>query len=101
MSMKRFLFFLALMACVGITGCELIDDEEDRDLTFVNQARRSVQVIPLTIEWKGFTLKPGEKKKLYDVRDVDYRLRPDSWFKLGSASTERYIIIVDAPPEKK
>lgn len=91
-------FLLIMLGCVAFSGCELIEDDEDLDLTFENRAGRSVGVIPLTSEWAGFTLKPGEKKKLYDIRDVDYRLRPDSWFQLGSASTERYIIIVDAPP---
>lgn len=97
---KKLLGFISIMlGCMVIAGCEIIDDDEDLNLTFENRARRSVQVIPLTIEWPGFTLRPGEKKRMNNIRDVDYRLRPDAWFQLGSASTERYIIIVDAPPE--
>ena len=33
-----------------------------------------------------------------DIRDIDYRWEPERRYRLGTASTERYIIFVDAPP---
>ncbi len=97
--MKKFLAYMMLASTLAFTvGCEL-EESEDLNLTFENMSSREVQVIPLTSEWAAFTLRPGEKKKLYDIRDIDYRLRPDSRVQEGSASTERYIIIVDAPPK--
>lgn len=97
--MKKLMVLAALVSGLFfMTGCEE-DSDSDNNLTFENMSSRTVQVIPLTSEWAAFTLQPGEKKKLFDIRDVDYRLRPDARVQEGSASTERYIIIVDAPPE--
>lgn len=97
--MKKLLAYMMLASSLAfIAGCEL-EESDDLNLTFENMSSREVQVIPLTSEWAAFTLQPGEKKKLYDIRDIDYRLRPGSRVQEGTASTERYIIIVDAPPK--
>ena len=88
-----------LMAGVmlGLTGCEDYEAKANR-LTFENASRFTVQVIPLTTEWSGFSIAPGEIVKLDDVRDLDYIFEPADSVQEGSASTERYIIFVDAPP---
>jgi hypothetical protein len=97
--MKKIMVLAALVSgLIFMTGCEE-DSDSDNNLTFENMSSRTVQVIPLTSEWGAFTLAPGEMKKLYDIRDVDYRLRPDARVQEGSASTDRYVIIVDSPPE--
>ena len=93
------LFTSILMAVlmISLAGCEDYESKAYR-LTFENASRSTVQVIPLTTEWGGFTLAPGEIKKLNDIRDVDYRFEPEGEVQEGSASTERYIIFVDTPP---
>ncbi|MGA1530725.1 MAG: hypothetical protein ACO398_08260 [Kiritimatiellia bacterium] len=96
--MKKLALLTALLAgSLLVAGCEE-DSDSDNNLVFENVSSREVQVIPLSSEWATFTLKRGEKKKLYNIRDVDYRLRPSSRVQEGSASTDRYIIIVDTPP---
>ncbi|MBU1694565.1 MAG: hypothetical protein KKC51_11460 [Verrucomicrobia bacterium] len=97
--MKR-LFISILMAVwmFSLTGCES-DYSNNFRLTFENASRFTVQVIPLTTEWGGFSVAPGEIVKLDDIRDVDYRFEPADNVQEGSASTERYIIFVDAAPE--
>lgn len=96
--MKKVGFGLLLAFCVlGLVACE---EEKNNDLTFDNASRLTVTVIPLSTEWGGFDLAPGERKKLKDIQNPDYRFEPDSQVQEGSSSTERYIIFVDAPPEK-
>ena len=82
---------------LSLAGCEDYESKAFR-LTFENASRVTVQVIPLTTEWSGFSIAPGEIVKLDDVRDLDYIFEPADSVQEGSASTERYIIFVDAPP---
>ena len=93
------LFTGILMAVLmlSLAGCEDYESKAYR-LTFENASRFTVQVIPLTTEWSGFSLAPNEIVKLNDIRDVDYSFAPEGQVQEGSASTERYIIFVDTPP---
>ncbi|MBP7831306.1 MAG: hypothetical protein KA248_15465, partial [Kiritimatiellae bacterium] len=88
---------LVAAALLPLIGCEDYDKKANR-LTFENASRYTVQVIPLTTEWEGFTLGMGERVRLNDIRDVDYRYEPEGAVQEGSASSERYIVFVDAPP---
>lgn len=92
--MKRALLAI-LMAIVAATivGCEDYDEEP---LHFVNSSSYVVTVTSLSTEWVGFALAPGQERKLSGIRDVDYTFSPDEWVQQGSASTERYIVFVNA-----
>lgn len=92
--MKKAVFAI-LMAVVAISlaGCE---DYDEQPLHFVNSSDYVVTVTSLSIEWTGFALAPGQERKLSDIRDVDYTFSPDKWVQEGSASTERYIVFVNA-----
>ena len=91
--------FAITLCLLSLTGC-LFDSTADdkKDLTFENASRSTVQVIPLTTEWVGFTLAPGLKQDVGGVRDIDFRYEPLNRVQEGSASTERYIVFVDAIP---
>jgi len=95
----KILSFNILMAVLmlGFVGCDDQSDEANK-LYFENASRFSVQIIPLSTEWSGFSLAPGEIRELDDIRDIDFRYEPEEEVQEGSASTERYIIFVDAPP---
>lgn len=100
--MKSLLFgILVAVLMLSLTSCEMADDSKAFRLTFENASRVTVQVIPLTTEWSGFSIAPGEIVKLNDIRDVDYVFEPTDSVQEGSASTERYIIFVDAPPSEE
>ena len=90
---------VALMCC--LTGCFEEDSREKaKRVSFENASGYVVSVIPLTIEWGGFTLAPGQRVKLKDIDNVDFRYEPSDRVQEGSASTERYIVFVDAPPSE-
>ena len=74
--------------------------EKAKELTFENMSGYTVAVIPLTIEWGGFSLAPGQRMKLKDIDNPDFRYEPSERVQEGSASTERYIVFVDAPPSE-
>ena len=92
--MKRALLAI-LMAIVAATivGCEDYDEEP---LQFVNSSSYVVTVTSLSTEWVGFALAPGQERKLSGIRDVDYTFSPDEWVQEGSATTERYVVFVNA-----
>jgi hypothetical protein len=94
--MKKLAYALLMsVLALGIAGCE--DEPEETDnLEFTNASRYTVNVIPLTTEWGGFSLAPGEKRKLNDIRDADFRYEPSTRVQEGSASKERFIVFVDA-----
>ena len=93
--MKKMLFSLVLgLGLILSSGCE-VGEEDDRDLEFVNASHQTVEVIPFTREWIGFTLAPGEKKVIRDVTTLDFRVRPDATVQESSASTDRRVIFVD------
>lgn len=99
--MKKFIFSVLMAAAMlSLIGCEDYDKKANR-LTFENASRFTIQVIPLTTEWAGFTLAPGDRVRLNDIRDVDYRYEPEGAVQEGSASSERYIVFVDAPPSEE
>lgn len=94
--MKKMLFSLVLgLGLILSSGCEVGDDDDDRDLKFVNASHQTVEVIPFTREWSGFTLAPGEKIVIRDVTTLDFRVRPDATVQESSASTDRHVIFVD------
>lgn len=96
--MKKLLCVMAAaFTAIAFVGCEDYDEKANR-LTFENASHFTIQVISLTTEWEGFTLAPGERVRLNDIRDVDYRYEPEGSVQEGSASDERYIVFVDAPP---
>ncbi|HOW98606.1 MAG TPA: hypothetical protein P5567_05620 [Kiritimatiellia bacterium] len=96
--MKKLLCVFAMaFAAIPFVGCEDYDEKANR-LTFENASHFSVQVISLTTEWNGFNLAPGERVRMNDIRDVDYRYEPEGSVQEGSASSDRYIVFVDAPP---
>ena len=101
--MNKFLFSVCLVVWVlGFTGCELFSSgDEYPSLTFENASRSTVTVYPLTTEWGAFSLAPTEVKEMADIRDTDYRFEPHLKVQEGSASTENYVIFVDAPPIEK
>ena len=95
--MKKALFVVLLVVGIaaGWVGCQDYDTEA---LHFVNSSSHTVTVTSLSIEWTGFTLAPGDERKLSGIRDVDYDYEPDEKVKTGSASTTRYIVFVNATP---
>jgi hypothetical protein len=99
--MKYFLCgVLAMGLLFGLTGCNdpLSGNSDPSPLTFENASRYVVTVYPLTTEWGAFSLAPMDVKEMKDIRDIDYRWEPKSKVQLGSASTDRHVIFVDAPP---
>jgi len=98
----RTLFGSILLAILvlGFTSCEPFSSSStgSDDLKFENASSHTVQVIPLTTEWSGFSLAPGEKRILHNIRDVDFYFEPTATVQEGSASLARSIIFVDAPP---
>ena len=100
--MRKAIFSAALAAVVCcLAGCFEDDSKEKaKELTFENMSGYTVAVIPLTIEWGGFSLAPGQRLKLKDIDNPDFRYEPSERVQEGSASTERYIVFVDAPPSE-
>ena len=98
--MKK-LAYLVLTAIVllGLTGC-FEDDYDPNQLRFENASSYSVMVLSLTTEWAGFPLDPGMVVVLEDIQNVDYRFTPEDRVKEGSASTERDVVFVNAPPSE-
>ena len=92
--MKRVLLvILFALATASWIGCEDYDTES---LHFVNSSSFTVAVTSLSIEWTGFILLPGDDMKLSGIRDVDYEYTPKDQVKTGFASTDRYIVFVNA-----
>ena len=92
--MKRaWLAILLAIVAATIVGCE---DYDEQPLHFVNSSSYVVTVTSLSTEWVGFAIAPGQERKLSDIRDVDYTFSPEKWVQEGSASTERYIVFVNA-----
>lgn len=90
-------FIIAIGVSFFAAGC--LDDSGDPNrLTFENLSTRTVTVIPLSTEWGAFTLEPGEKRRLDNIKNIDHRLSPDERVQAGRASSERHIIIVNRPP---
>jgi hypothetical protein len=90
--------FMAVLL-LGLAGCSWQDDTENpNDLSFENASTHMVQVVSLTAEWGSFTLAPGEKVVLHNIKNVDYYFNKAKDVKVGSASTTRNVIFVDAIP---
>ena len=97
--MKKALLVITLaIAAVVLAGCE---DYDTKPLQFVNSSDYVVKVKSLSIEWTGFTLAQGERRKMTDIRDVDFTFEPSDKVMEGSASTERFIVFVNAQPAEK
>lgn len=95
---KALLVILLAIAAAGLAGCE---DYDTKPLEFVNSSSHVVTVTSLSIEWTGFRLAPGESRKMTDIRDVDYTFEPQDRVQTGFASTDRFIVFVNAEPEEK
>ena len=92
--MKRaWLAILMAVVAATIVGCE---DYDEQPLHFANSSSYVVTITSLSTEWVGFALAPGQERKLSGIRDVDYTFSPEKWVQEGSASTERYIVFVNA-----
>ena len=90
---KAWLAILMAIVAATIVGCEDYDEEP---LHFVNSSSFVVTVTSLSTEWVGFALAPGQERKLSGIRDVDYTFSPDEWVQEGFATTERYVVFVNA-----
>ena len=98
----RMVGLLLAVSLLCFAGCELLEnDDEGQSLTFENASRSVVTVYPLTTEWGAFSMVPTQVVKMDDIRDTDFRYEPHLKVQEGSASTERYVIFVDAPPIEK
>ena len=89
---KALLVILLAIVAVALAGCE---DYDTRPLRVVNASDYVVRVKSLSTEWNGFSLAPGENRKMTDIRDVDFTFEPADKVQEGSASTERYIVFVN------
>lgn len=85
---------MLVISLLSLTGCDL-EDSKYNDLSFENVSRFNVEVIPLTTEWAGFTLAPGERRKFDDIDNPDFTWEPIDKVELGVASTDRDVIFVD------
>ena len=91
----------ACAALLGTTGCELFSNQDDYgSLSFENASHFEIQVYPLTTQWSAFTLAPGQRVEIGDVRDTDFYFKPEDRVQEAAASGEREVIFVDAVPEK-
>lgn len=94
--MKNIILVVAAMALAcGLAGCEDDTKEKARELSFDNQSRYTVHVIPLTIEWEKFPLLSGQKRTFKNVKNPDFTFSPDWRVKEGANSTKRHVIFVD------
>lgn len=94
--MKNFISCVAVIVLVfWVSGCFDSGTDRSKRLTFENASHRTVHVISLTHEWQSFSLAPGEKVKLRNIDNPDYRYEPEHLIKEGSASSDRRVIFVD------
>lgn len=94
--MKRLLSSIAsIMLVFAFTGCFDSGSNTANRLTFENSSTYRVHIIPLTTEWGGLHLDPGETVRLDDVKDVDYRYEPSTRVMEGSRSEERHVVFVN------
>ena len=94
--MKKALYVFLLTIVTGcLAGCE---DYDTKPLHFVNSSSYSVIITSLSIEWTGLVLAPGQDRKMTDIRDVDFMYEPANLVQEGFASTDRYIVFVNAEP---
>jgi hypothetical protein len=89
---KALLGILLVGLAVGLVGC---NDYDTQPLEFVNASSFTVVITSLSIEWTGFVLQPGEKRKMEGIRDVDFTFYPDTRVQEGFATTDRYIVFVN------
>ncbi len=95
-SMRKILLgIVALALAAGLAGCEDDTKEKARELSFDNQSRYTVHVVPLTIEWSKFPLLSGQKRTLKNIKNPDFTYTPDWKVEEGVNSTERRVIFVD------
>ena len=99
--MKKIVGSIVMAAMVfGLMGCFVDDNtkEKAKELTFDNQSRYTVEVIPLTIEFTAFYMASGERRTFKDIANPDFRYEPTWKVAEGSESTDRYVVFVDALP---
>lgn len=96
--MKLLTCLVVSAVMIALAGCEF-DESKYNDLKFDNASRFTVSVNPLTTEWSGFSLAPGEKRSFGDINNPDFSWEPLSKVDLGSSSTDRRIIFVDRAKE--
>jgi hypothetical protein len=96
----RGLALFLVVAVLGLPGCTDIfeSSKPDRSLRFENASSFTVTVISQSTQWGGVTLAPGERVKIGNVRDLDYRWFPPTRVVKGGASSDRDVIFVNAPP---
>lgn len=90
---KVWLGILLVVLAFSLAGCETNYDTQP--LEFVNASSFTVVITSLSIEWTGFVLQPGEKRKMEGIRDVDYTFYPNTRVQEGFATTDRYIVFVN------
>jgi hypothetical protein len=94
--MKKILLGIAAIASISLlAGCDTGSSSTSKRLTFINNSTYRVEVIPLTTEWGGISLQPGDVVRLDKVRDLDWRYEPTTRVKEGSASTDRRVVFVN------
>jgi hypothetical protein len=99
---KTWLLLMVVVVALACAGCEDDTKEKARQLTFENRSSYVIDIVPLTIEWQGFSLAPNEIVTLKDIDNVDwYFSRPSpSKVQEGSSSQERWVIFVNAIPSE-
>lgn len=89
---KALLVLLTALMAAALAGCE---DYDEQPLEFINSSSFNVVITSLSIEWTGFALAPGQRRKLTGIRDVDFDWSPGKYVKQGFASTSRYVVFVN------
>lgn len=97
--MKKWLLLAALALPLFVsTGCEPFETEDDEGVTeFFNKSNLRVIVIPESQGWSGFALKPGERKKVYDVYDLYFSFEPRFRVKVGDNDGGRVVFVNGDP----
>ena len=95
--MKKILLSL-LLVCVGFvfTGCELFDTtvDDNKNYEFVNKSTYNVTIIPTAQDgWDGFSIAPGETRKLNDIEDLYFVFEPRFRVEIGENKDGRIVFI--------
>ena len=89
---------LVIMPLFMVVGCEPFFTEDDEpEYSFINKSDFRVYVIPQANSgWDGFSLAPGERRKIYDVIDVFFTYQPEFRVTVGVNEGDRIVFINNA-----
>jgi|GEM_PF-574043 hypothetical protein len=93
--MKKLFAMVAIICPVlFLAGCEPFDSDDEDAVEFVNKSRYRVTVIPQARSgWSGFSLAPGEHRKLNDTYDVFFTYEPRFRVEIGKNEDGRVLFI--------